>query len=116
MIIRSPQEHASGEVTATVSRLRAHMAAMGITRLADLTGLDRIGLPVFAAIRPNSRSVATSQGKGLTHDAARAAALMEAAESWHAERIEGPLRLASINEMSGERLIELDRLPIRSGK
>jgi YcaO-like protein with predicted kinase domain len=56
----------------TVARVRPHMAAMGITRLADLTGLDRIGVPVFAAIRPNSRSVATSQGKGLTKDAARA--------------------------------------------
>src|SRR3954452_9878955 len=55
----------------TVARVRPHMAAMGITRLADLTGLDRIGVPVFAAIRPNARSVASRQGKSLTEEAAR---------------------------------------------
>ena len=99
----------------TMARVRPHMAAMGITRLADLTGLDRIGVPVFAAVRPNSRSVATSQGKGLTPDAARAAALMEAVESWHAERIDRPLRLAGAGELSRCRLIDLDRVPLRSG-
>ena len=64
---------------------------MGITRLADVTGLDRIGVPVFQAIRPLSRSVSVSQGKGLDPDAARASALMEAVETWHAERIDRPL-------------------------
>ena len=95
----------------TVANLRPHLATMGITRLADLTGLDRIGVPVFAAIRPNSRSVATSQGKGLTRDAARAAALMEAAESWHAERPPGPLQFEAASELSGPQTIDLDRLP-----
>lgn len=52
------------EDAATVARLRPLQAAMGITRLADVTGLDRIGVPVFAAIQPNARSVAVSQGKG----------------------------------------------------
>src|SRR5207249_2958495 len=78
----------------TVARLRPLMAGFGITRLADVTGLDRIGLPVFQAIRPLSRSVSVAQGKGLTADAARASALMEAVETWHAERIDRPLRLA----------------------
>jgi ribosomal protein S12 methylthiotransferase accessory factor len=78
----------------TVARLRPLMPALGITRLADVTGLDRIGVPVFQAIRPLSRSVSVSQGKGLDADAARASALMEAAETWHAERAETPLRLA----------------------
>lgn len=99
---------------ATVARVRPWQARMGITRLADLTGLDRIGLPVFAAIRPNSRSVATSQGKGLTADGARAGALMEAVESWHAEAIEAPLRLASAAELRGRRLVAVERLPRRA--
>ncbi len=99
---------------ATVARVRTWQARMGITRLADLTGLDRIGLPVFAAIRPNSRSVATSQGKGLTADAARAGALMEAVESWHAETIEAPLRLASAAELRDRRLVTVERLPRRA--
>jgi ribosomal protein S12 methylthiotransferase accessory factor len=66
-------------------------AQMGITRLANLTGLDHIGVPVFTAIRPNARSLATSQGKGLDEDSARVSALMESIEVWHAEHIRLPL-------------------------
>lgn len=99
----------------TVAWVRPHMAAMGISRLADLTGLDRLGVPVFAAVRPNARSVATSQGKGPTPDAARAAALMEAVESWHAERPPGCLRYASAREMATGPRVDLERLP-RSGR
>ncbi|MEV6575650.1 hypothetical protein [Streptomyces sp. NPDC051577] len=38
----------------------------GVTRVADLTGLDCIGLPVWTAIRPASLTLSTSQGKGAT--------------------------------------------------
>ena len=65
---------------------------MGITRVAVLTGLDVIGIPVAAAVRPNSRSVAVHQGKGVTLDAAKASAVMEAVECFHAENIALPLR------------------------
>lgn len=68
------------------------MPMMGITRLANLTGLDSIGLPVYIAIRPNSRSLATSLGKGFDADSAKASALMESIETWHAEHIEHSLR------------------------
>ena len=91
---------------AMIERVRPHMGGMGITRLADLTGLDRIGVPVFAAVRPNSRSVATSQGKGLSRDAARVGALMEAVESWHAERPPGPVRYASARDLAGLPLVD----------
>ena len=91
-------------------RVRALMQRMGVTRLADVTGLDRLGIPVFVAVRPNSRSVATSQGKGLSTAAARLGALMEAAETWHAERVAAPLRLAAANELDGP-VIEVDLLP-----
>jgi ribosomal protein S12 methylthiotransferase accessory factor len=77
---------------AAVDRLRADL---GITRLADITGLDRIGVPVFQAIRPDSRSVSVSLGKGLDADAARASALMEAAELAHAEAVDLPTITAS---------------------
>jgi YcaO-like protein with predicted kinase domain len=59
----------------------------GITRLADITGLDCLGVPVCAAIRPTSKSLVVSLGKGLDRDAAMASALMEAIETWHAEKI-----------------------------
>ncbi len=57
-----------------------------ITRVANVTGLDVIGIPVVAAIRPNSRSVSVAQGKGATLNAAKASAIMEAVEGFHAER------------------------------
>jgi ribosomal protein S12 methylthiotransferase accessory factor YcaO len=46
------------------------MADFGITRVADVTGLDCIELPVFMAVRPHSRGVSVAQGKGATRDAA----------------------------------------------
>lgn len=79
----------------TLARVRPMMATMGITRLANVTGLDRIGVPVVTACRPNARSLAISQGKGAELDAAMASALMEAAELYHAEHIDLPLRLSS---------------------
>jgi len=75
-----------------LARLLPLMPAMGITRLANLTGLDILGIPVAAAVRPNSRSLAVHQGKGLTLAAAKVSAVMEAAEAHHAEFIDAPLR------------------------
>ena len=59
--------------------------SFGVTRLADVTGLDRIGIPVFQAIRPMAKSISVSQGKGVTRNAARVSALMEAIELHCAE-------------------------------
>ncbi|MEM7424434.1 MAG: YcaO-like family protein, partial [Pseudomonadota bacterium] len=83
----------------TWSRLEPLLPAFGIARVADITGLDRIGIPVFMACRPNSRSLSVFQGKGLTAAAARVSAAMEAYETWCAERIEAPLKLASIDQL-----------------
>jgi len=70
-------------------------AEVGITRVANVTGLDIIGIPVWQAIRPNSRGLAVSQGKGLTDALAKVSAVMESIESWHAERAELPCRIES---------------------
>src|SRR5919202_1722884 len=69
----------------TLARIRPHASRMGITRLGNVTGLDRIGIPVAIAVSPNSRSVSVSQGKGLNREQAMASALMEACEGYHAE-------------------------------
>ena len=97
----------------TLTRILPKMREFGITRLADVTGLDRIGLPVMLAVRPNARSIAISQGKGTTADQARVSALMEAIEIWHAERILTPLHYASISdlEQAGHVLVSVDLLP-----
>ena len=55
--------------------------------MAEVTGLDRIGIPVWMAVRPNSRTLAVSQGKGVSAAHARASAVMEAAEIAIAEDI-----------------------------
>ncbi len=100
----------------TLARLRPLTAQMGITRVANVTGLDRVGIPVVTVARPNSRSVAVSQGKGLTLAAAKASGLMEAAELWHAEHITKPVKLATWEEMCREhRVADPDRLPRTDG-
>src|SRR5262249_42558185 len=75
--------HRAAAPAETLRRFGPCMASVGITRLADITGLDAIGLPVFVAIRPTSRALSTAQGKGLDRDAAKASAMMESIESWH---------------------------------
>jgi YcaO-like protein with predicted kinase domain len=83
----------------TLARVRPYTARMGITRLGNITGLDRIGIPVAIAVRPNSRSVSVSQGKGLELPQAMASALMEACEGFHAEEI-GPCWHVSYRELA----------------
>ena len=96
----------------TLQRLRPHLPAMGITRVANITGLDLIGVPVVMACRPNSRSLATSLGKGLDVDAAMVSSMMECVELHHAERVMLPLLLASTAEMKARGpLIDVARLP-----
>jgi ribosomal protein S12 methylthiotransferase accessory factor len=73
--------------------------------VADVTGLDRIGIPVFMAVRPNSRSLAVSQGKGLDAASARASAVMEAVELHHAEHVRRPLLLQSYADLRGDRAV-----------
>jgi ribosomal protein S12 methylthiotransferase accessory factor len=100
----SPQE--------TVERVRPHLVEMGITRVANITGLDRIGIPVVMVCRPTSRLLAVSQGKGLTLDAARASGLMESMEGYHAERITLPREFATQREQErAHAIVDLSELP-----
>jgi YcaO-like protein with predicted kinase domain len=95
----------------TLARISPHMAAMGITRIANLTGLDRLGIPVVGVFRPNSRSVAVAQGKGLNLDAAKASGLMEAVETFHAETTGAP-RFASLEVLRRDQaFVDVGRLP-----
>lgn len=101
----------------TFRRVRPLLRDFGITRVANLTGLDSLGIPVCAAYRPNSRSLAVSQGKGVDVTAAMVSATMESIEAFHAERILAPLRLGSIDELSGDLpLVETARLPLTASK
>jgi ribosomal protein S12 methylthiotransferase accessory factor len=88
------------------------MPAMGITRVANITGLDRTGIPVVMVCRPNSRSVAVSQGKGVDLVAAKVSGLMEAVETFHAETITRPLVLGSFRELGRSHpMVDVAALP-----
>ncbi|MES0824874.1 YcaO-like family protein [Ruegeria sp. SCP11] len=100
----------------TLEIVKPFLKEMGITRIANLTGLDRIGLPTVMVARPNSRSVAVSLGKGLSLRAAEASGVMEAIEAWHAERVQLPQRLARYAELSQEaNVIDVATLPRVAG-
>jgi YcaO-like protein with predicted kinase domain len=101
----------------TLEDFGRHMPRVGITRLANVTGLDSIGIPVVQAIRPNARSLSVSQGKGVDVASAKVSAMMEAIELWHAERIENPCLYASYTAIRRQRAtIDLDGLPVLRGK
>lgn len=100
----------------TMARVSPHLSRMGITRIANLTGLDRIGLPTVMVTRPNARSVAVALGKGLSLEAARVSGVMEAIETWHAERVSLPVRRECHAELQSEAAVaDVWRLPDVSG-
>ncbi|KAB2846356.1 MAG: hypothetical protein F9K44_15530 [Hyphomicrobiaceae bacterium] len=101
----------------TVERLTSLMPAFGITRVANLTGLDRLGIPVVMVCRPNARSSAVFHGKGLDIAAAKASGLMEAIETWHAEHVDLPLRYGSHRQLAvSSQVADVERLPLLPGR
>jgi YcaO-like protein with predicted kinase domain len=69
----------------TLARIKPRISKFGITRVASVTGLDVLGVPVWMAVRPLARSLTVSQGKGITDDLAYISAVMESIEMHHAE-------------------------------
>jgi ribosomal protein S12 methylthiotransferase accessory factor len=105
--------HRSAEPSETLQKIRPHYAKVGLTRVANITHLDRIGIPVTLAIRPNSPTMSNSSGKGFTLTAAKVSGAMEAIEIWHAENIRLPDIKASYEQIAAEhRMIPLDRLAL----
>jgi ribosomal protein S12 methylthiotransferase accessory factor len=80
----------------SLARARTVMRALGITRLANVTGLDHVGVPTWLAVRPLALSLSVSQGKGLTHELAQISALMECIELHHAEHFVPRGRMRSL--------------------
>ncbi len=71
----------------TLRTAEQRLPAAGITRIADITQLDRIGIPVFSCIRPTAEAGAITvyNGKGATPLAARVSAMMEGIERYSGE-------------------------------
>lgn len=90
------------------------MAELGISRVTDITRMDRLGLPVFASVRPRGTTLRVHAGKGIRREEARVGALMEAIEYAVAERSSALARTArmSLRDLAaqlpaGIRLIDL---------
>ena len=71
----------------TIKNVESKLRTAGVTRVAEITHLDRIGIPVYSAIRPSAAEGAVSiyAGKGATKPQAKASAMMEAFERYSAE-------------------------------
>jgi ribosomal protein S12 methylthiotransferase accessory factor len=64
----------------TISRMMPHFHVAGITRVSEITGLDRVGIPVAQCIRPSAQYLSVDSGKGATAEAAICSAIMEGFE------------------------------------
>lgn len=72
--------------------------ARGITRVTDTTPLDRIGIPVYASVRPGAAkgSLCVSAGKGMLPEEAQIGAYMEAIELSFAEEGRSHVQLQQV--------------------
>ena len=85
----------------TLERVKPLMKTIGLTRVSDITGLDRLGIPVWSAVVPKSRDMlSVYNGKGFTDIGAKVGAIMEAFERHAALTLERPCVVASYNELS----------------
>ena len=85
----------------------------GITRITEITHLDRIGLPVFSAIRPTSQEGAISiyGGKGISVEHAKASAMMEGFERYSAEKQDENTVTGTVSEISSNgNIIDIESL------
>ncbi|MGA2122027.1 MAG: YcaO-related McrA-glycine thioamidation protein [Methanoregula sp.] len=87
----------------TLARIEPKVPAAGITRVADITNLDRIGIPVFSCIRPTAMdgAITVYNGKGATIEESRISAIMEGIERYSAEVHDRDLRVALYQELEG---------------
>jgi ribosomal protein S12 methylthiotransferase accessory factor len=89
---------------ATIRRASAVLDVIGVTKVADVTDLDRVGIPNFMTVRPHDLGPGISyyNGKGTTRAAAHAGALMEAIERHAGERYDGPVIATSHYNLRSE--------------
>jgi ribosomal protein S12 methylthiotransferase accessory factor len=101
----------------TIRRARAVMSQAGISKVADVTGLDSVGIPNFLSVRPidGVSGISYYNGKGTTRSDAHAGALMEAIERHAGECWAGDIRVSSYRELRGStRCVRPDDLIIPS--
>jgi ribosomal protein S12 methylthiotransferase accessory factor len=77
----------------TIRRVKSIASAAGVSRLADVTNLDRLSIPNYMTVRPKDLApgITYYNGKGTTRDDAHAGALMEAFERHAGEHCGYPI-------------------------
>ncbi len=81
----------------TYLRVYEEARSLGVTRLGDITGMDRVGVPTYCAVVPKSRDIiSVYTGKGLEPIDAKVGALMEAIERQTALRAQLPTVTGSL--------------------
>lgn len=90
------------------------MSAIGVTRIADITGVDRIGIPVVAVLRPLTPLQVYSWGKGSTLLQAKVSAMMETLERYFGERADPPSLRLPYEDLEGAK-IPLEDLALKRG-
>jgi ribosomal protein S12 methylthiotransferase accessory factor len=85
----------------TIRRVGPLMERIGVTRIGEVTHLDRNGLANFIAVRPRDlgRGISYYNGKGATRTQARASALMEAIERFSGESCDLPVVVSSFERL-----------------
>jgi len=91
----------------TLNKIEPLLDVAGITRVADITDLDRIGIPVYSSIRPMAKSGAISvyNGKGITPTEAKVSAMMEGFERYSAEVYDKPDVITSFSRLSDREVV-----------
>lgn len=85
----------------TLERVWPIARSLGVTRLADITGLDRVGIPTYSAIIPRSQDgLSVANGKGLLPIEAKVGAVMEAIERQTACQTRPPMIEGSFRDLS----------------
>ena len=106
--------HRAMDPAKTLERIRPHLSKAGVTRVADITGLDTIGIPVAISVRPGSGTLAVDSGKGATLIAAATSASMEAIERFVGEEDHVCDAVGTINELGDRLSVAPDRFPVLS--
>ena len=101
---RSPEE--------THAAVEPLMAEIGVTEIIDVTPLDRLGIPVFSAVRPGAArgAVRVHAGKGKEPVHARVSAMMEAIERYSAEYRGDRMEYATYEEIGPGRAVHPEDL------
>lgn len=112
-----PKRYLDGQARAespdrTLAAIRPLFKQAGLTRLGNVTFLDRHDLPVTVAVRPNSKSLAVSSGKSTSLDGALVSGAMEALELYAAEEASPPTFLCPYESLDTPK-IPMARLPFR---